>query len=169
MNWYKIAQEDEDIQSVASKLNFKPVKKNATVYFFASLVSYKDIDNMSEYSYGIYSGPETTITTHVSSGKETSRPITDGMVIVSGVNQEKYFMTPEKFNKNYSGGLGNKVTPEQSERMVARYNGDKTINFTASYGSETVLMPGDYLVKEGNGYYRIAKEEFEKTYGSFDR
>jgi hypothetical protein len=29
-------------------------------------------------------------------------------------------------------------------------------------------MPGDYLVKEGNGYYRIAKEEFEKTYGSFD-
>jgi len=168
MNWYKIAQENEDIQSVASELHFKPVRKNTTVYSFQNLKSEKDIHNMPEYSYGIYSGPETTITTHVSSGKETSRPITDGMVIVSGVNKEKYFMTPEKFNKNYSGGLGNEVTPEQSERIVARYNGDKTINFIASYGSETVLMPGDYLVKEGNGYYRIAREEFEKTYGSFD-
>jgi len=38
MNWYKIAQENEDIQSVASKLNFKPVKKNATVYFFCEFI-----------------------------------------------------------------------------------------------------------------------------------
>ena len=168
MNWYKLAQEQDEIHQIASGLDFKPVKKKSTSYSFEEINSKEDIEKMPQYSYGVYSGPETTITTNVSSGEETSRPITEGMVIISGVNKEKYFMTPEKFNKNYTGGIGNNVTPEQSERTVAKYNGDKTINFTASYGSSTVLMPGDYLVKEGNGYYRIAKEEFEKTYGSID-
>lgn len=167
MNWYKVSQEKNEIEEIASSLQFKPIKKNAVNYQFKKLNSENDIEEMPEYSYGVYSGPQINITTNVSSGKETSRPVVEGMVIVSGVNKEKYFMTPEKFDKNYTGGIGKTVKPEQSERMVAEYNGNKTIKFIASYGSETVLMPGDYLVKEENGYYRIAKEEFQKTYGAF--
>jgi len=166
MNWYKIAQNDS-VEEIFSKLQFRPVKKKASQYIFIKVNSKEDIDAMPEYSYGQYSGPSTTITTIVSSGEETSRNISDGMIIISGVNKEKYFMTPEKFKKNYTGDIGSTVTPEQSERLVARYDGNKNLEFMASYGSPTKLMPGDYLVKEGNGYYRIAKEEFEKTYETF--
>ncbi len=164
MNWYKLAQESTDINEIASKLEFKQVRKNATPYKFFPLESPKDVSAMPEYSYGQYRGPNATVTTVVSSGEETNREISDGMIIISGVNKEKYFMTPQKFSKNYTGNIGGDVVPEQSPRNVARYDGNETINFMASYGSPTPLMPGDFLVKEDNGYYRIAKEEFEKTY-----
>ena len=55
----------------------------------------------------------------------------------------------------------------QSPRTVAEIpsdclNGD--VYFTASWGEKMVLKNGDFLVRDGENFYRIAREEFLETY-----
>lgn len=72
---------------------------------------------------------------------------------------------PEKFAKFFQGQIGSPVVPDQTPRMVAQYTGKETVQFTAPWGSQMVLKPGDYLVKDGDaGYYRITRAEYEQTY-----
>ena len=71
-----------------------------------------------------------------------------------------------KFSKLYTGSIGSTIHPEQTPRMVARYTDSKPLTFKAPWGEDMIVKQGDYIVREadGNGYYRIAKAEFERTY-----
>jgi len=106
------------------------------------------------------------VVTVLPDGKETQNTAAKGDIILSGVSREKYVVKAAKFPKLDVGGIGKSVTPEQTPRMVARWTSNQTITFRAPWGEEMVLKAGDYVVREadGNGYYRIAKAEFERTY-----
>lgn len=156
------APQEEDINSVAAKLNFVTTTKQ--------LRSYRYIDNamvdgpMPEMSYGVNEGGPVLITTYTSDGKETQNTAEPGDIVMSGPSGEKYVIKAKKFDKLYTGGVGNTVTPEQGPRTVALYKG-KPMSFTAPWGEQMIIKPGDWLVKDGDkGYYRIAKKEFKETY-----
>ena len=84
---------------------------------------------------------------------------------MSGPSRENYVVKAAKFPKLYQGKLGDIIMPEQSPRLVSKYTGQQPITFTAPWGESMILKPGDYLVKDGDqGYYRIAKAEYEQTY-----
>ena len=151
-----------DIESVASGLEFLPTRKKPLVYRHWS----GDAESMPPMSYMVMDDGGTS-ETFVGGEKETSRGYASGDVMVSGPEGERYTMSPKKFSKNYEGELGGDVVVEQSPRMVAQYDGEDSVRFTASWGEEMVLHPEDYLVKEGEGqYYRIEKGIFKKTYGA---
>ena len=47
-----------------------------------------------------------------------------------------------------------------------KVDGQAAVTFRAPWGEDMILKKGDYVVREkdGSGFYRIAKAEFEKTY-----
>ena len=153
--------QEVDIDSVASELEFLPTKKQAKKYKF---VKDGKPGQMPAMTYTI-SSEEQPIVTITSDGKETQNVAAEGDIIMSGPSQENYVVKSAKFPKLYQGQIGQDVVPEQSPRMVAAYTGKNSVTFTAPWGESMVLKPGDYLVKDGDqGYYRIAKAEYEQTY-----
>lgn len=152
-----------DINSVAAKLKFVQTTKKPKAYRY--------IDNaivdgpMPPMSYGVNKQGQVLITTYTSDGKETQNTAEPGDIVMSGPSGEKYVIKgKKKFDKLYTGEIGNTVTSEQSPRTVALYKG-KPMSFTAPWGEQMIIKPGDWLVKDGDqGYYRIAKKEFEQTY-----
>lgn len=169
MNWYKLSQTQDGetksgIESIASKLEFLPTRKQARKYSFFKIQDGKT-EGMPPMSYGINDTDSLRVVTFTSDGKETENTAQKGDVIMSGPSSEKYVIKQAKFSKMYEGKMGEDVVPEQSPRMVAEYSGSDPVTFKASWGEDMVLKPGDYLVKEGEGaYYRIAKKEYEQTY-----
>lgn len=158
--WMKVA-ESTDIEAVASRLHFMPTRKKPLLYRHWD----GDVEGMPPMSYKPLTDSGVS-ETFVGGEKETQRPYAAGDIMVCGPKGECYTMSPKKFAKNYEGDVGGDVVVEQSPRMVARYDGDDSVRFTASWGEEMVLNPGDYLVKEGEGqYYRIEGGVFRKTYG----
>lgn len=150
-----------DINSIAAKLQFLPATKLPKKYQF---VDGGEPGQLPAMSYTV-AQVETPVVTITSDGKETENVAAPGDIIVSGPSQENYVLKAAKFSKLYQGQIGQTVVPEQHPRMVAVYNGQQTVTFTAPWGESMVLKPGDYLVKDGDdGYYRIAKYEFEQTY-----
>lgn len=151
----------EDIEATASRLEFLPTRKKPLVYRHWD----GHADEMPPMSYKVLrdSGVSETF---VGGEKETQRSHTADDIMVCGPEGECYTMNPKKFAKNYDGEVGGDVVVEQSPRMVARYDGVDAVRFTAPWGEEMLLNPGDYLVKEGEGqYYRIEGGVFRKTYG----
>ena len=150
-----------NISDIADKLEFVPVSKKKLIYKY---IKDADVNKMPELSYTT-AKEEQKVVTNTSDGKETENTAKKGDVIVSGATGELYVLKPDNFKKNYDGNVGEDVSPEQSDRLVANYRGE-SIKFKASWGEDMILKDGDYLVKEkgGKGYYRIAKKEFEKTY-----
>jgi len=120
---------------------------------------------MPPLSYAV-SDKQQPVVTVTADGIETLTPNTaePNDIIMSGPSKEKYVIKAAKFPKLYSGQIGGPITVEQSPRMVAVYTGPDTVRFKASFGADMVLKPNDYLVKDGEGYYRIAKDEYEQTY-----
>jgi hypothetical protein len=150
-----------NIEQVASQLKFLPTKKQAKQYKFV-----KDgiPGKMPAMTYTV-SNKEQPVITYTSDGKETQNVASEGDIIMSGPSKENYVVKATKFPKLYQGQVGQTVVPEQSPRMVAVYSGNEAVNFMAPWGESMVLKPGDYLVKDGDqGYYRIAKAEYEQTY-----
>lgn len=148
-----------DINQIASQMQFQPTSKKKLMYQFA-----QDVNNMQPMSYAI-AQQQMPVVTITSDGKETQNTAEPNDIIISGPSGEKYVIKAAKFPKLYVGQIGGPIHPEQSPRNVAIYNGQFPINFTASWGENMVLKPGDYLVKEDEGkYYRIAKAEYEMTY-----
>lgn len=151
--------EAADIGSIAAGLEFLPTTKQAKKYQYV-----QDGEQMPAMSYTVAQEPREVVTV-TADGKETQNTAESGDIIMSGPSREQYVVKREKFPKLYQGSLGNPVIPEQSPRMVAHYTGDQTVTFTAPWGQDMVLKPGDYLVKDGDaGYYRIAAKEYEQTY-----
>ncbi len=159
MGWLKSA-ESSDIDAIASRMNFLPTRKKP--------LSYKpwkgDTESMPPMTYKVMEEGGRTDTS-IGGELETTRSHSAGDVMMCGPKGERYTMTVKKFMKNYDGRLGDDVVVEQTPRMVARYEGEQPVRFTASWGEEMILKPGDYLVKEGEGqYYRIERGIFEDTY-----
>lgn len=157
--------EQFSVFSVLAALNYKPTRKKKLKYSFYDLEEGM-VTRMPKLTYGVNIDSAKPVITILPDGKETKNIANIGDIIVSGISGEKYVIRAEKFSRLYVGKIGETVTPEQSERMVAHYTGAKPITFTAPWGENMILKPGDYVVREsdGNGYYRIAKAEFEKTY-----
>lgn len=150
-----------DIDQIASQLKFLPTTKINRLYQFV-----KDgvPGRMPKWSYTI-STTQQPVVTITSDGKETQNVADVNDIIMSGPSGENYVVKAAKFPKLYQGELGKPIMPEQSPRLVALYSGQQPVMFTAPWGESMVLKPGDYLVKDGDqGYYRIAKAEYEKTY-----
>ncbi len=153
--------ENVDIKQLAAGLDFHPVRKKPIPYEPTDGV---ELEQMPAMTYMVSREPQTVVT-YTADGKETENQAGAGDIIMSGPSREKYVLKPEKFAKVYQGGIGGTVITEQSPRMVAVYAGDQVVRFMAPWGGRMVLKPGDYLVKDGDeGYYRIAKLEFEQTY-----
>lgn len=151
----------EDIGATASRLEFLPTRKKPLVYRHWD----GHADEIPPMSYKVLHDSGVSVT-FVGGEKETQRSHAAGDIMVCGPEGECYTMSPKKFAKNYDGEVGGDVVVEQSPRMVARYDGVDSVRFTAPWGEEMILNPGDYLVKEGEGqYYRIEGGVFRKTYG----
>ena len=156
-----VNEQSVDINQVASQLEFLPTKKQAKQYEF---VNNGKPGSMPAMTYTV-SDKEQPVITYTSDGKETQNVAAQGDIIMSGPSKENYVVKAAKFPKLYQGELGQTVVPEQSPRMVAVYTGKEPISFVAPWGESMVLKPSDYLVKDGDqGYYRIAKVEYEQTY-----
>lgn len=152
---------ETDIDQIASTLKFLPTRKQPKQYKFVKNGVPGEMPPMT-YTVSIKEQP---IVTYTSDGKETENVAQINDIILSGPSKENYVLKPNKFSKLYQGEIGQTVVPEQSPRMVAVYTGDKTVQFKAPWGELMVLKPGDYLVKDmDQGYYRIAKVEYEQTY-----
>jgi len=151
-------QSPADIKQIASQMKFIPIKKKAINYAFVQP------DALRPLTYCV-SKERSTIETHTADGKETTNTAEIGDIIFSGPSGERYVLKPAKVQKLYTGTIGAALTPEQTPRQVARYDGQE-MSFVAPWGENMVIKPGDYLVREqdGSGYYRIAKKEFEQTY-----
>lgn len=152
-----------DINNVASGLKFQPVTKKKIVYKY---VENGVPGSMPPMTYTKSTTKQTVVTT-TSDGKETQNVAEPEDIIMSGPSKENYVVKASKFPKLYVGNVGGNVHPEQSPRQVALYGGEQ-FKFKAPWGEDMIIKPGDYLVKDpsGNGYYRIAKSEFEQTYNS---
>ena len=164
-----------NIQSLIDFLNknngFKQTKKKALNYQFVDLKTSK-VEQMPAMSYGQLAQQQ-TIETITADGKETSNTGNVNDIVMCGPNKEKYVVKGEKFPKLYQGEIGKEVIPNQSPRMVAKMTPEIftsfkldpiNLKFTASWGEDMALKSEDYLVKDGEDYYRIAKDEYEKTY-----
>jgi hypothetical protein len=154
----KISKREIDVEKLAENLKFKKYKKKKLEYEF---VNFDDLEPLT-YSK---SEKERKIETITSDGKETTNTASKEDFIFCGPTGEKYVLKQPKVKKMYTGKIKETLTPEQSPRLVAKYN-DKEAMFKASWGENTIIKPGDYLLKEqdGSGYYRVAKKEFELTY-----
>jgi len=142
---------------------YKPVCKKPTPYSFFDGT---EISKMPAFSYAVVKTQQ-KINTVTSDGLETTNVADPGDIIMSGPSNEQYVVKPAKFAKLFTGTIGKDVIPEQSPRMVAKYVEPIPATFKATWGEEMVVKPGDYVVKEGTeGFYRIAKKEFEQTYDS---
>jgi len=156
-----INEQSVDINQVASQLEFLPTKKQAKQYKFLKA---GEPGKMPAMTYTV-AASEMPVVTYTSDGKETQNVAAQGDIIMSGPSKENYVIKAAKFPKLYQGEIGQTVVPEQSPRMVAVYTGKEPISFVAPWSESMVLKPNDYLVKDGDqGYYRIAKVEYEQTY-----
>ena len=162
----KLSKRDDlaDIEVIAAKLEFKPIKKKPLEYIMSNSSDPADLKPL-EYTD---SSKEQEIETFTDDGKETTNIAKKGDFIFAGPSGELYVLKLSKVKEMYTGGIGGTLIPEQTPRQVARYEGKK-IEFMAPWDETMVMKPGDYLVKEkdGSGYYRIAKKEFEQTYEEF--
>jgi hypothetical protein len=154
---------DVDINDIAANLKFLPTTKKSKTYKF---IKNGKLGQLPAMSYMV-SDKEQPVMTITSDGKETQNVAAEGDIIMCGPSKENYVIKAAKFPKLYQGNIGSDVIPEQSPRMVAQVKNlpQSVVKFTAPWGESMVLKPSDYLVKDGDqGYYRIARAEYEETY-----
>jgi hypothetical protein len=155
----------KDIKSVASDLEFKPTTKQAIQYTQGEDIGdASELANMQPMSFAKNTVSGLKVVTVTADGKETENVAEVGDIIMTGPSGEQYVVKAAKFDKLYTDGPNGTKIPEQSPRQVAAYTGTEEITFTAPWGQDMILKPGDYLVKDGDGYYRVAKQEYEQTY-----
>lgn len=144
---------------------YQPTTKRPEVYEPQGKVSSaSDLDSMKPRSFAQVEGDGISVRTVTQDGLETVNVANRGDVIMSGPSGEKYVVKGSKFERLYSRRSDGTVIPEQTPRMVARYDGPET-TIKAPWGEDMVVKPGDYIVREGDGqFYRIAQKEYLATY-----
>lgn len=111
---------------------------------------------------------ERVVVTVTADGVGTKSTALPGDAIMSGPSGELYVVWSGKFTTLYEGTPGSTVVPDQSPRRVTRYTGGRPCGLHGPVGEGRVVKPGDYRVADGDGFYRIAREEYEKTYDPLD-
>ena len=114
-----------------------------------------------ELEYRIAEKPEKVVTS-IDGEQETVNKAEEGDYIITGVKGEKYILNPKKFNERYFIA-GDKAKTKPVEITAKQYKG-KNISFMASWGEGMILNYNDYLVRNGNEYYRIEKNAFREIY-----
>jgi len=130
---------------------------------------YKDLpQNEQEFikrelklEYRIAEKPE-RIVTSIDGQQETVNKAEEGDYIITGVKGEKYILNPKKFNERYFID-GNFAKTKPVEITAKQYKG-RNMSFVASWGEEMILNYNDYLVRNGDEYYRIEKKAFSEIY-----
>ncbi len=130
---------------------------------------YKDLpQNEQEFikrelklEYRIAEKPE-RIVTSIDGQQETVNKAEEGDYIITGVKGEKYILNPKKFNERYFID-GNFAKTKPVEITAKQYKG-RNMSFVASWGEEMILNYNDYLVRNGDEYYRIEKKTFSEIY-----
>lgn len=152
------------MQNLVTTLQFRETRKQVIEYTRHE----GDPAEMPLLSYMVNTSPNLNVVTYTNDGKETENTAQIGDIIISGVFGEMYVLKGKKFYNMYSlMADGKTVIPNQSPRMVVEIPEnclDGDIYFTASWGEKMVLKNGDFLVRDGDNYYRIAREEFLETY-----
>ncbi len=145
-------------------LRYHPIKKLRRKYsLWRGLSTSFDLGKMPNMSWAV-APIQMQVITYTQDGKETQNTAAPGDIVMSGPTGERYVIRAAKFPQLYTRGAGDTVTPDQTPKQVAVYTGPQTISFKAPWGEAMILKPGDYVVRDGDGYYRIAKKEFELTY-----
>jgi hypothetical protein len=149
--------------TILADLKFKPTRKKQLSYRFWDLRIRPFVD-MPRMSYAVNRVEGLRIETIIGGRTETVNIARKDDFIVCGPLGEKYVIKAEKFPRLYIGNVGGIVKPEQSDRLVAKYDGKQDITFNAPWGEKMLAKPGDWIVKDGQGYYRIARVAFDATY-----
>ena len=145
-------------------LSYHPIKKLRRRYTqWTGLLHASDLSAMPKMSWAV-APVRMRVVTNTLDGKETENTAEPADIIMSGVSGERYVVRAAKFAGLYTKSTADTVVPNQTPRMVARYTGAQTITINAPWGEAQPLRPGDYVVRDGDGYYRIARAEFELTY-----
>ena len=157
------------METIAAHLQFKEYQKKPKKY-----IRSMDIYSKTPNTFYIHTGEENvTIVTKIHGAKETSNTMKRGDVLITGPKGERYVVGAGKFLGLYNVNEEIAV-PRALPRMVARLtkvavrkggNGiEDKIVFTAPWSEKMVAKVGDYIVKDGDGYYRVEKTAFLSTY-----
>jgi hypothetical protein len=122
-------------------------------------------------TYYIHQGDSIPITTSIGNTKETKNICHHGDFLITGPFGEKYVVKssniPNLFNL-IDGILYTRPQPRQvakiTKTMFKKLEITIPLRFITSWGEEMVLYPDDYLVKDGDYYYRIEASIFKRTY-----
>lgn len=140
-------------------------------------VKYKQVsslDNAKKKTFYVHDQTQPIeVVTVVNGENEVKNIAYRGDVVISGPKCEQYVVKLDKFFKLYNvvdevavprpvPRQAAKVTPEIWKRVVPA--GVKHVSFDAPWGEKMMLEKGDYIVKDGKGFYRNAYKIFEKAY-----
>jgi hypothetical protein len=153
----------ESFKTLVKTISFKKASKKKIQYKFKP-----SIDELVKNSYTVCKEDNKVIITQLQSDKqiETKNTANKGDIVIKGPFGEVYTMNFTKFIALYNVNNGN-ATPVQSHRYVAEVTKKQlkcTITFKSPWNEDMLLIPGDYLVKDGKGFYRIERNAFKKTY-----
>jgi hypothetical protein len=132
-----------------------------------------DIHDTRHWTFYIVKEDTLAIDTIINGIKETSNVARHGDVVITGGFGEKYVVRIEKLFGLYNV-IDGIMIPRPIEKQVVRVT-RKIINmlggnpgvpftFVAPWGEAMIASIGDVLVKDGDGFYRIEKNAFQKTY-----
>jgi hypothetical protein len=148
-----------NIEEIASKLKFRPVRKKLTINY--RYMPDADYDNMQPLTYTVLMSKERIVTDL----DKTSKEGMPGDILISGPKSEVYVIDKDNFSNKYDGEIGGDIRPKGDIRYAALYRGPEEISFKASWGEDMVLKPGDQLMRDGDrGFYRIDSAVFSETY-----
>jgi len=140
----------ELLEEVNKSLNQKEMKK-----------FYDDLKKEKTFNFEV-AKEKTKIDTVIDGKKETSKSVNKGDYILTGTKGEKYAISPKTFKERYTI-VNSKAKTKPIKTLAKKYLG-KPISFIASWDEEMILEPNDFLIKNGDEYYRIEKKAFNNTY-----
>jgi hypothetical protein len=150
------------------KLSYKTAIKKKLYYKYTD-----DPYNLNKLTFSIIkSKTPIKIDTIINGVMETTNVAKYGDILITGPLGEKYVINSlEKFMKLYNI-IDEVAITRQIEKQIVKINKkemklltDKNkFIFIAPWGENMKLDIGDYLVKEGSGYYVIEETAFKKTY-----
>lgn len=113
------------------------------------------------------------LVTRIDGQDEVVNTVRRGDVVITGPKSEQYAVDAKKFPDLYDLHEGIAI-PRPNARTVARVtqsawnfafgNNVPHINFQTSWGEDMILKQGDYLVKDGRNFYRVAASAYNTTY-----
>jgi hypothetical protein len=155
------------IQQVVRELTFHSAIKKSIVYEYEP-----DYKKKKPNTYSIYL-KETpfVLETKLQDGKETTKTIHRGDFIMTGIEKEQWSMDPLAFFERYNVVDGSALTKPIPRKIAivpkavfTKLNLSNPFPFEAPWKETMLLKPGDVLVKDDKGYYRIEKNIFYQTY-----